>query len=62
MKYGMLVAALLVLGLFTASGLSACSGEDAAPLVSSAHAAPLNDPLYPPLQADADDGQVHDYY
>ena len=62
MKNGMVVAALAVLGLFTASGLGGCSGEHGSPLVSSAHAAPINDPMYPPLHADAEDGAVHEYY
>ena len=61
MKSVIVVAGLAVLGMVTASGLSGCSAEDAAPLVSSAHAAPINDPLYPPLQGDATDGQVHEY-
>lgn len=62
MKTAMVVAGLAVLGLFAASGLGGCSGEEGAPLVSSAYAAPISDPLYPPLQADAADGQVYEYY
>jgi hypothetical protein len=57
MKYGMVVAALTLLVL-----LPACSGDDAT-LVSSARAAtPAEQPLYPPLAADAADAQVHEYY
>lgn len=61
MKTVMMVAGLAMLGLFTAS-LGGCSGEEGGPLVSRAYAAPLSDPLYPPLQADAADGQVHEYH
>jgi hypothetical protein len=57
MKYGMVVAALTLLVL-----LPACSGDDAT-LVSSARAAtPAEQPLYPPLAADAADGHVHEYH
>jgi hypothetical protein len=57
MKYGMVAAALTLLVL-----LPACSGDNAT-LVSSARAAsPAEQPLYPPLAADAADGQVHEFY
>jgi hypothetical protein len=57
MKYGMVAAALTLLVL-----LPACSGDEAT-LVSSAHAAaPAEQPLYPPLAAGAEDGQVHEFY
>jgi hypothetical protein len=57
MKYGIVAAALTVLVL-----LPACSGDDAM-LVSSARAAsPAEQPLYPPLAADAADGHVHEYH
>ena len=57
MKYGLVAAALALLVL-----LPACSVEDAT-LVSSAQAASMPEqPLYPPLAADAADGHVHEYY
>ena len=59
MKIGLLALALLG---FTASGLTGCSAEEGAPLMSSAHAAAPIEPLYPPLQAGAADGEVHEYY
>ncbi len=57
MKYGIVIAAITVCVL-----LPACSGEDNASLISSARAASSAEPLYPPLAADAADGQVHEYY
>jgi hypothetical protein len=57
MKYGIVAAAIALFIL-----LPACSVEDAT-LVSSARAAgPAEQPLYPPLAADAADGHVHEYY
>jgi hypothetical protein len=56
MKYGIFAAALALLVL-----LPACSGDDAT-LVSSARAASPTMPLYPSLAADAEDGDVHEYY
>ena len=55
MKHGIVVTALTLLVL-----LPACSSDDAAPLISSAQAASPSEPLYPPLQADAADGTVHE--
>lgn len=57
MKYGIVAAAITLLVL-----LPACSGDDAAPLVSSAHATSPAEVLYPALSADAADGHVHEYY
>lgn len=57
MKHGIVVTALTLLVL-----LPACSSEDAAPLISSAQAVSPAEPLYPPLQADAADGTVHEYH
>ena len=57
MKYGIVIAAITLCVL-----LPACSGEDSATLVSSAHAASPTVPLYPPLAADAADGHVHEFY
>ena len=58
MKYGILAAAITLFVL-----LPACSGDNAGALVSSARAArPAEQPLYPPLAADAADGHVHEYY
>jgi hypothetical protein len=56
MKYGIVAAAMTLLVL-----LPACSGDDAATLVSTARAASPAEPLYPPLAADAADGHVHEY-
>lgn len=57
MKYGIVAAAITLLVF-----LPACSGDDAATLVSSARAASPVEQLYPSLAADAADGQVHEYY
>ena len=57
MKYGIVAAAITLLVL-----LPACSGDDAATLVSSAQAASPAEPLYPSLAAHAADGHVHEYY
>jgi len=61
MKHGIVATAVTLLVL-----LPACSTEDAeTAFVSSARAASLSEPsepLYPPLQAGAEDGYVFDYY
>ncbi len=61
MKHGIVATAIPLLLL-----LPACSTEDAeTAFVSSARAAissEPSEPLYPPLQADAEDGYVFDYY
>lgn len=62
MKNGIAVTTITLLGFFTGVGLTACSSDDAAPLISSAQAASPTEPLYPPLHADAADGYVHEYY
>lgn len=62
MKNGITATAIALLGLFMGLSLTACSSDDAAPLVSSARAASPSEPLYPPLQADAADGYVHEYH
>lgn len=57
MKHGIVATAITLLLL------PACSTEDAeTAFVSSARAATPSEPLYPPLQADAEDGSVFDYY
>lgn len=60
MKHGIVATAITLLLL------PACSTEDAeTAFVSSARAASASEPgepLYPPLQADAEDGYVFDYY
>lgn len=61
MKHGIVATAITVLVL-----LPACSTEEAeTALVSSARAASASEPseaLYPPLQVDAEDGYVLEYY
>lgn len=61
MKQGIVATAMALLVL-----LPACSTEDAeTTFVSSARAASPSapsEPLYPPLQANAEDGYVFDYY
>ena len=61
MKHGIVATAITLLIL-----VPACSTEDAeTTFLSSARAASPNEPsepLYPPLQADADERAVFDYY
>jgi hypothetical protein len=61
MKHAIVASVITLLVL-----LPACSTEDAeTAFVSSARAAgpgEPSEPLYPPLQADAEDGYVFDYY
>jgi hypothetical protein len=61
MKHGIVATFITLLVL-----LPGCSTEDAeTTFVSSARAASPDapsEPLYPPLQADAEDGSVFDYY
>ncbi len=61
MKHRIVATAITLLVL-----LPACSTEDAeTAFVSSARASgpsEPSEPLYPPLQADAEDGYVFDYY
>ena len=56
------LTALFLIAAFTAG----CSPSDIAPIahaaVPSAQASEPAAPLYPPLQADAKDGTVFDYY
>lgn len=60
MKIGIVAAAgFAMLMVF---GLSACSGDDAAPLVSSARAAIPAQPLYPALSPDAVEDTAYEYY
>ena len=57
MKHGIVATAITLLLL------PACSTEDAeTAFVSSARGATPSEPLYPPLQADAEDGSVFDDY
>jgi hypothetical protein len=57
------LTALILIATFA---LSACSRTDVEPIAqaafSSAHATEPKAPLYPPIQADAKDGAVFEYY
>jgi hypothetical protein len=63
------VVALAAVPLVVVLGLtsSSCTHPDdtavaAGPTVSQPEAAPSATPLYPPIQKDAGDGHVHEYY
>jgi hypothetical protein len=65
MKSGFVAKALVLMTVFSGFGLTACTSADqadAAPIFSSAQATGRTESLYPPIQADAADGHVHEYH